>query len=136
MLERLKSTFDKGVTAVSVKSESIVESSRVRMGIATAQKKMEDAIHALGETFYRDWSANALNMDALQAECERIRAIGEEIENLKLRLEQIKAEEEKFLGAQKKPAPAESGNFVFCSKCGKRLDASARFCDECGAQIK
>ena len=134
MLERLKSTFDKGVTAVSVKSESIVESSRVRMGISNAQRSMEEAINALGATFYRDWSADTLDIDALKAECERIRGIGNEIENLKLRLEQIKAEEEKLLGMQKKSA--ESGNSVFCTKCGKKLDASARFCDECGTQVK
>ncbi len=28
-----------------------------------------------------------------------------------------------------------SGNYVFCSKCGAKLDASAKFCSKCGAKI-
>lgn len=133
MLERLKNSFDKGVAAVSVKSESIVESSRVRMAINTAQKSMDESIANLGKTFYTSWSNGSLNVDELKSECERIQAISTEIENLNARLEKIKEEEKQILGVQKKN---EGGKPVFCVECGKKLDAGARFCDECGTPVK
>ena len=35
-----------------------------------------------------------------------------------------------------KSLAAVSGEYIFCTNCGKRLESSARFCDECGTQVK
>ena len=53
-------------------------------------------------------------------------------DGLRVRLEQIKAEEDKILGSAAKPA-AQGG--VFCTNCGKRLLPGSRFCDECGTPV-
>lgn len=135
MLERLKSSIDKGVAAVSVKSESLVESSRVRTAMSNTQKNMEEAIHQLGFSFYNSWVSADLDVDRLKAECERIKGMADEIERLKARLEQIKEEESQILGAQKKVAP-EPGKANFCTGCGKKLEPGVRFCNECGTAVQ
>jgi len=132
MLEKLKGTFDKGVAAVSVKSESIVESSRTRTAINNAQKNMDAAIAALGAKLYNAWLSNDVDMAVLEEDCKKIQDIHAEVTSLKERLEKIKEEESQLLGSSKKPADGA----VFCSNCGKKLDASARFCDECGTAVK
>ena len=133
MLERLKNTFDKSLAAVSARSESLVESSRIRTAINTSQKAMEDGIRALGGSFYNSWCSGCVNVEALMTECERIHGISEEIESLKLRLEKLKAEESQILGGQQKAA--EAGKPLFCSECGKKLESDARFCDGCGTPV-
>ena len=135
MLEKLKSSIDKGVAAVSVKSESLVESSRIRTTISNTQRNMDEAIRQLGVSFYNSWVNADLDVDKLKAECERIKAMGDEIENLKARLEKIKEEENQILGNQKKAAP-EPGKANFCTGCGKRLEPGARFCNECGTPVQ
>lgn len=139
MLERLKDTFDKSVAAVSVKSESIVESSRVRTAITNTQRSMDTALSALGVKLYNSWAAGNVDLAALEGDCQKIKEINAELAALKSRLEQIKAEESQILGTQKKPAAAAdaaAGGGCFCTSCGKRLEAGARFCDECGTPVK
>lgn len=139
MMGKLKDTFDKSLAAVSVKSESLVESSRVRTAISNTQKTMDAAVAELGVKFYNSWLNGSVDMEAMEAECRKIQGISGELANLQARLEQIRAEEKQILGGQKKPAsPSEvlAGGSLFCSNCGKRLESGARFCDECGTPVK
>ena len=55
-----KDAFDKSLAAVSVKSESLVESSRVRTAISNNQKAMDAAITALGVKYYNSWLAGSI----------------------------------------------------------------------------
>lgn len=134
MFKSIKDTFDKSVAAVSVKSESIVESSRVRTAIATTQKNMDQEINSLGVKFYNSWLSGSIDREELEAACQKIKGIQTELAELQARLEQIKEEESQILGSQKKAAP--SGDTIFCINCGKKLSAGVRFCDGCGAPVK
>lgn len=133
MLEKLKDTFDKSVAAVSVKSEALVESSRVRSQISVLQKKIDAGFAQLGSMFYGNWLAGNFQTEELAAECEKLKAFADEIEAHKERLQQIKSEESKILGTHKN-APVQTP--VFCTNCGAKLDPNARFCTECGTQVK
>lgn len=139
MLDKLKDTFNKSVAAVSVKSESIVESSRVRTAITNTQRNMDAMLSALGVTVYNSWVAGNIDVAALEEECRKINEVNAELSALKIRLEKIKAEENQILGSQKVPAveavPAAAAGSVFCTNCGKKLEAGSRFCDECGTQV-
>ena len=99
MFKSIKDTLDKGVAAVSVKSESIVESSRVRTAIATAQKTMDQELSALGVKCYNSWLSGGTDQEELEAACQKIKAIQIELTGLKDRLEQIKEEENQILGS-------------------------------------
>ncbi|MDE7003653.1 MAG: zinc ribbon domain-containing protein [Oscillospiraceae bacterium] len=132
VLDSLKDTINKGVTAVSVKSESLVESSRVKSAMGSSQKKLDAELSALGMKFYQAWKAGETEGALFADDLARARAIEEEMDGLRARLEQIKAEEDKILGSAAKPA-AQGG--VFCTNCGKRLLPGSRFCDECGTPV-
>ena len=136
MFDNLKDTLNKGVAAVSVKSETLVENSRIKSAISSAQKRMSSEMSELGVKFYNSWKAGQASVEAFSAEFESIQGIEQEIAELNLRLEQIKAEEDKILGASQKPAaPAPVAGSIFCTNCGKALPAGSRFCDGCGSPV-
>lgn len=134
MFDSLKDTLNKSVAAVSVKSESLVESSRIKSAISSAQKRIDGELNALGVRFYQSWKSGQANVEAFAEDFARIQGIEKEVEELKARLDQIKAEEDKILGAGQKPAAPAAGS-VFCTKCGKALPAGSRFCDGCGTPV-
>lgn len=134
MFDSLKDTLNKGVAAVSVKSETLVESSRIKSTISNAQKRMTSEMNELGSKFYNSWKAGQASVEAFSAEFASIQSIEQEIAELNARLEQIKAEEDKILGGSQKPAAPAAGS-VFCSNCGKALPAGSRFCDGCGSPV-
>ena len=134
MFDSLKDTLNKSVAAVSVKSENLVESSRIKSAISNAQKKMEGELSALGGKFYRSWQGGQASVEAFADDFARIQGIEKEIETLKGRLDQLKAEEDKILGGGQKPAAPAAGT-IFCINCGKALPAGSHFCDECGTPV-
>lgn len=135
MFDSLKDTLNKGVAAVSVKSETLVESSRVKSAMGGAQKRLDAEKDALGAKLYQAWKDGNASMEIFAEDFTRIQAIEEEIAGLNARLAQIKAEEDKILGGpQQRPAAPAAGT-VFCTNCGKALAPGSRFCDECGTPV-
>ena len=130
MIEKIKGTFDRGVAAVSVKSETLVESSRTKMTIANTQNSIDAEISALGRKFYDAWKEGYFSQDSFIADLERIRSMEDEIVALKEHLEEIKREENRVLGTQQKNL-----GVIYCRNCGRQLAADSRFCDECGTQV-
>lgn len=130
MLEKLRGTFDKGVAAVSVKSETLVESSRTKTAISSAQRRMDSELDALGRNIYLTWKNGQFSLEQFQADFERVLSIEQEVATLTAHLEEIKQEELRILGTPTKSAGC------FCSNCGKALPAGSRFCDECGTPVK
>ncbi len=125
MFDSIKDSFNKGVAAVSVKSETLVESSRIKTAISNNKKKWDGEIGALGTKLYHRWKAGEAIDPAFAEDFARIGSIEKEIDELNARLEQLKTEETKLLGS----APA------VCAKCGKPLVSGARFCTGCGAPV-
>ena len=147
MLEKLRSTFDKGLATVSAKSESLAENGRVRTNIFTNQKKMESDLSALAPRIYAAWKAGSRSLEEFEADFAQIQAIEQEIASLQERLEEIKREEEaRIQAAQAASAAAAAavpsfsrnepipGGF-FCSSCGRALPPGSRFCDVCGTPV-
>lgn len=133
MLKGIKATFDKGITAASVKSGALVESSRTRTAITSTQKRMDEELSALGVLYFNGWVSNQLSQEALDEKCRQIKELQTELVSLQTRLEQIKEEENQALNAQKKD-PA--GDVIFCVNCGRQLNSSAKFCDACGTPVQ
>lgn len=131
MFGKLKSTLDKSVAAVSVKSESLVETSRTKTAINNAQQKMGLEFNALGQKVYSLWRTGQ-DLTDIKEDLKRIQELEGEIADLEKRLVEIKEEESRLLATpQANPVP--SGHF--CSNCGKALAAGSRFCDECGTPV-
>lgn len=122
-MENWREALDRGVLAVSVKTEAMVESGRVRAALAAARRDMETAVSDLGFQYYNGWLAGSPDEAALLRACERVQEIHSEVLALQSRLDRIQA------GHRKTEAAA------FCAACGRKLTPGSRFCDGCGTPV-
>jgi len=129
MFNKLKGTFDRSVAAVSVKSETLVESSRTKTAITSAQNQITALTNALGQKVYQSWKAGNTDVSVFAEDLEHIVQLEQEIAALKQHLEEIKEEENRILGNTTQAAAS------FCTNCGKQVAAGSKFCDGCGTPI-
>ena len=148
MLEKLKSSLDRGIAAVGAKSESIVETSKTRLAINNAQKAMESELTNLGYKLYCDWKNGAVDLNTYAADLERIGQIDQDLGAYRSRLEQLKQEETRAAESRVaepvsanpqpvpvNPQPTEAQAPVFCIRCGRQLAPGSHFCDGCGSRV-
>lgn len=126
MLKNLKGKLDKGLNAVSVKSESLVEIGRTKAAIAGLEDRLTEAETALGRACYEQWTRTGAAEPALAEAIAAVDALRKERDKLSARLEQIRREEEELLG---KSAAR------FCPACGKSVGEDAKFCMHCGSAV-
>ena len=130
MLEKLKNTFDCGIATVSVKSESMVEMSRIKAQIQNLQRQQTALTAQLGSELYEMWKAGTLDQERIEAVCGEISACEQGIMEQNRRMEQVRREEQQLLGVQ----PVQQQG-LFCPSCGMQNSAGAKFCISCGTKI-
>lgn len=143
MLEKLKNTFDRGIATVSVKSESMVEMSRIKAQIQNLQRQQAALTTQLGGELYEMWKAGDLNHERLEAVCGEIHACEQGIAEQNRRMEQVRKEEQQLLGVQpvrpvqpaQPPAAPSAQQGFFCPSCGMQNPVGAKFCVGCGTRI-
>ena len=108
MLEKLKNTLDKSIATVSVKSEVLVENSKIKNQIANLERERAQHIIRMGEAMYEMWRSNRFSRETFQQLCQSIHACDEGIAEQNRRLEQLKIEEQQILGTQQPAAPQPS----------------------------
>lgn len=140
MLEKLKNTFDRGIATVSVKSESMVEMSRIKAQIQNLQRQQAALTTQLGSELYEMWKAGNLDQERIEAVCGEISACEQGVAEQNRRMEQVRKEEQQLLGVQpvQQQAPsaqpsAQQG--LFCPSCGMQNSVGAKFCISCGTKI-
>ena len=143
MLEKLRSTFDRGIATVSVKSESMVEMSRIKSQIQNLQRQQAALTTQLGGEMYEMWKAGEMNRERFQEVCSEIYACEQAIAEQNRRMEQVRAEEQQLLGtppaaqpaASAQPAAQPQAAGAFCPNCGTQNPDSAKFCVGCGTKL-
>ena len=79
MFNKLKGTFDRSVAAVSVKSETLVDSSRTKTAITSAQNQITALTNALGQKVYQSWKAGNTDVSVFAEDLEHIVQLEQEI---------------------------------------------------------
>ena len=161
MLENMKGALDRGISAVSIKSEAMAETSKVRAQLQNLERERDTLITKLGASMYQMWQTNRFSRETFEEMCKSIRASEEGIEACNRRREEIRQEQERQLAAtrlqqtrqeQSAPVqaePVEAGQFwdnppqqaqpsapagKVCP-CGNVNPAGARFCTKCGQPL-
>lgn len=111
------------------KSESWMESNRIKSAINSTKKSLDLEIMSLGQKVYYDWRSGAFDINKLIRDLENIAAMEREMEESYQRLEQIKIEESQMYAMPPSPAGR------FCPSCGRPLLDGCRFCDGCGTPV-
>ena len=127
--EKLKSSVNRGITTISVKTSSTLEKSKIRTHIDSLQKDIERIYTSLGESLYMEWLQEEINHAVFTERLEAVKAKKAEIEELNVQLASIDARDSQILGN------AEEKNNLVCPKCGTKYDGPVKFCGKCGNKM-
>jgi len=125
ILDKLKEKFDKGVATVSVKSSTILESTKTRGFISTLKEQKQSSMEKMGIDVYSLYLNNELTMDKVLEMCQGIANIDDKIKEKLEELKNIQEEEKKLLGIK------ENASTITCA-CGHAIPQNSKFCTNCG----
>ena len=132
-LEKLKSSFNRGITTISVKTSSSLEKSKIKTHIESLTRDIERDIRLVGEAAYKIWSTQDGDFAVLNERCAAIKSKQEEIERLNEELASIDERDNQILGTTERPEEA-APKFI-CTNCGAQYDSPVKFCRKCGNKM-
>lgn len=141
MADGFKSTLNKGVTALNVKTSSMLETAKLKTHINTLGADIDRLTTALGNAVYQSWLSGKESAEVSPL-CESIREKQLEIEGLRQKIKDVEQESKKIFGSKsmgnpgdlppQPPAPAPA---YICPNCGTSYGAPINFCTKCGAKM-
>lgn len=133
-IDTMKSKLNKGITMVTVKTNSSVEKAKINTHMETVHKEMERLKQELGNKVFILWEADNFDMDKVQADLEQIREKKDTLKELQMQLDAIDEQANAILGSAENAAPPMQ-DVCFCANCGSRYEQKINFCVKCGNQI-
>lgn len=149
MADGFKSTLNKGVTALNVKTTALLETAKLKTHIGTLNGEINRLTVDLGKTVYQGWLMQEPSPDA-EPLCESIREKQREIEELQQKIKDVEQESKRIFGSQAAeappptpmpppvapvPLPPATPAVYSCPGCGARYGAPVNFCTKCGAKM-
>ncbi len=99
------------------KTNSVVSQTKLKYAISETSGKIDDIYKEMGKAVYERYlSDDETCCDAMREKCEKIDALNEEIEELKMQLAEIK-------------------ETVKCPKCGAYNNTGSAYCSKCGEKL-
>ena len=129
---KMKSSINRGITTISVKTSSSLEKTKIKTHIETLESEIQKLTYSAGELSYAIWNGASTDNEKLKGYYESIKRKNEEIAELKVELNSIDERDSKILGGEEKEVPV--GGCV-CGNCGAVFEETINFCRKCGSKI-
>lgn len=137
--EKIKSSFNRGITSISVKTSSSLEKGKINTYIDSLENEIKKLKYDLGEEVFRAYIEEDEERDKINAFCSKIKESYDNIDEAKKEIEAIDERDRKIFGeeerAQNSGVPVEEGSVIFCDKCGARYEEKVNFCRKCGNKL-
>ena len=136
-LEKLKSSINRSVTAINVKTSSTLEKAKLKTQIDTIQNEVQRMMTAVGEAVYLMWQKEDKDLSKLDQHLEVIRQKKAEIAALEEEIAAIDQRNQQILGDGNTEIPviAEAAPANICTACGTPCPEGAKFCRACGNKL-
>lgn len=132
--DKLKSSLNRGITTISVKTSSSLEKSKLRTHIDSLKNDIQKLYYEIGETSYNKWLNADPDCTALELLFEQIQSKQKSIAELSEELNAIDVRDSQILGTKtEKPASAPA---ITCPSCGAQYDVPVKFCRSCGFKMQ
>ena len=141
--QKFKSSFNRGVATISVKTSSSLEKVKIKTHIESIEKEIEHLISEIGEKAYEIWETNDNDFSVLGEKCLVVKQKKDEIIQLNEAYNSIDERDGQILGTSvneenhevKETAPI-SNESITCPNCGSVYIQSVKFCKKCGQKLK
>ena len=140
--QKFKSSINRGVTAISIKTSSSLEKVKIKTHIESINSEIERLIVAAGETAYTIWESGELDIPSLNEQFSLIKQKKEEIALLESEYASIDERDNQILGTQvpdetvSTPPVTESVVGITCPNCGANYTTPVKFCRKCGNKLQ
>lgn len=139
-LQKFKSSINRGVTAISLKTSSSLEKAKIRTHIDSLQSEIDRLTTAAGEAAYAIWEAGESDISHLHDQFVLMQQKKAEIVQLEAEYASIDVRDNQILGASaasETAAPAaEAAPACSCPSCGATYAAPVNFCRKCGHKLR
>lgn len=136
--QKFKSSLNRGVTTISVKTSSSLEKAKIKTHIETIQSEIQQLKLSIGELAYTKWLNNDADDSQLIEHYISIQQKNGEIEKLNEELASIDARDNQILGnmaAEEAAAASEADFAMVCPNCGTGYETPVKFCRKCGTKL-
>lgn len=142
--QKFKSSFNRSVTAISIKTSSSLEKVKIKTHIESINSEIERLVATAGETAYTLWESGSLDLSSLNEQFSMIKQKKEEIAQLEIEYDSIDERDNQILGNQTPedvvaPPPAQPAAGpvagIVCPNCGSNYATPVKFCRKCGTKL-
>ena len=137
--QKLKSSINRGVTTISLKTSSSLEKAKIKTHIESIDAELTRLIASAGEAAYGIWESGQSDYRPLEETFALIKQKKAEIEQLKSEYAVIDERDNQILGnteeSAQQPAEVKAEQGVFCANCGTRYPTPVNFCRKCGKNL-
>ncbi len=138
--QKLKSSINRGVTAINIKASSSLEKVKIKTHIESIKSDIEKLTAAAGQCAYTVWENGETDYSVLEEQFVLIKEKKAEIAQLEEEYNSIDDRDNKILGntASEEPAAEVQGSELFsitCPGCGSTYTTPVRFCRKCGCKL-
>ena len=135
--EKFKSSINRGVTAINVKTNASLEKAKIKTQIETIQNEVQGMMGAVGEAVFLMGQRGDAEYSKLNNHLEVIRKKKAEIAALQAELVAIDERSNQIMGSSStnNAVPVtQTGNI--CPKCRSPYADGAKFCRKCGQKLQ
>lgn len=129
-IQKIKSTVNRGITTISVKTASSLEKSKIKTHIETLENEVRSMIINIGECTFEIWQSDA-DYEQISELCKTVAQKKSEIESLYQELSNIDSRDSKILGNQED----DKSLWTVCPQCGAQYFNHVNFCRKCGTRL-
>jgi len=129
---KFKSSLNRGVTAISLKTSSSLEKAKIKTHMDSIQGTIDRMIVTAGETAYSLWAQGATDYAPLHQQLAAIHQKREEIKVLQAEYAAIDERDKQILGTEAAAMQQEQQAPFVCPGCGARYAGPVKFCGQCG----
>ncbi|MDD6069696.1 MAG: hypothetical protein PUC12_02635 [Clostridiales bacterium] len=132
---RVKSGINKGITAVSLKTNSSLEKAKINTHMESLKAEIERLEQDIGHKAYILWEAGNFECSKIEEELLIIKKKQEKIDELNVKMEDIEKYEKEILGQLENTNHAHRPENFFCPQCGYGYGKKVNFCIKCGCKL-
>ena len=132
--DKLKSSLNRGITTISVKTSSSLEKTKLRTHIESLNNEIQKLYSEIGKTAYDKWANGDPDCAALEQLFQQVQGNQQTIAELTEELNSIDARDNQILGTKTEKAPEPQG--ITCPNCGAKYETPVKFCRNCGSKMQ
>lgn len=139
--QKFKSSLNRGVTAISVKTSSSLEKAKIKTHIDSLEAEIQRLMTGIGEMAYTKWESKDADFSVLEESFMAIQQKKAEIQSLNEELVQIDERDKQILGnaaaeAAGSVTDVQSESGIVCPGCGTLYETATKFCRKCGYKLQ